>query len=102
MYLATNKIVTMKDQEKMSSTALFSALGGTLNLYSGISCVVIIEVAELLFLLLFSCKDKKKKKEKADEENDLIQKKPEALFEDNILTGKHGTVYTNNYNTQWD
>ncbi len=49
--------MTLKDVEKIS----FSALGGILNLYSGISCVVIIEIFELVFMLIFRCNGPEKR-----------------------------------------
>ena len=91
-YVAVDKIVTLKDVEKMSITALFSALGGILNLYSGISCVVIIEIFELMFLLIFRCNGPQKRNRiDSEPESDLAQKKPEPLF-----------GFSGNYNTQWE
>ena len=69
--------MTLKDVEKIS----FSALGGILNLYSGISCVVIIEIFELVFMLIFRCNGpEKRNRVEAQPESDLIQKKSESLF----------------------
>ncbi len=58
LFLASLTAFTMITNPKMSTTDLFSSLGGTLNLYSGITFVVIIELVELLYLLVFHCSQK--------------------------------------------
>ena len=44
----------VRDIPKMSVTDLVSSLGGALNLWSGITAVVAVEILELLY---FSCRD---------------------------------------------
>ena len=56
----------MTDHAKYSTTDLFSNLGGTLNLYSGITFVIILELFELFFLIFYNKKkEKNKQKEKS-------------------------------------
>ena len=64
VFLASLTVFTMIDSAKMSVTDLFSSLGGTLNLYSGITFVVIIELIELFYMLIFRWQEKKKVKQK--------------------------------------
>ena len=64
VFLASLTVFTMIDSAKMSVTDLFSSLGGTLNLYSGITFVVIIELIELFYMIIFRCQEKKKAKQK--------------------------------------
>ncbi len=41
-------IIDMKDEVKITTTALISHLGGTLNLWSGITMILIVELVELM------------------------------------------------------
>ena len=66
-YLGSTTLVTMTDTKKYSQTDLFSTLGGTLNLYSGITFVIIIELFELLFLIFYRKSAEKKQQEEINE-----------------------------------
>ncbi len=47
-YFSENEILDMKDEVKITWAALLSQLGGTLNLWSGITVIVIVELLELI------------------------------------------------------
>ena len=53
--IADHHYLETKDIQKVSSIDLFSKLGGILNLWAGITLIVIVELAELMFRL---CKRK--------------------------------------------
>ena len=54
VHVANSNLVIIKDKPGMSLTDLAASLGGTLNLYSGISCILIVEVIDLLYRLIFT------------------------------------------------
>ncbi len=53
VYLSTTNIVVYRDKPTTTLTDLLASLGGTLNLYSGISCIIIVEIIDLLYGILF-------------------------------------------------
>ena len=53
--LSADNVVILEDKPKMTLTDLFASLGGILNLYSGISFVLAIEVIDLLYKIIFDC-----------------------------------------------
>ena len=59
VFLGNKNLVIIEDRQAMSLTDLLASLGGTLNLYSGISFILIVEAIDLLYGLFFVCPDKK-------------------------------------------
>ena len=62
VYLTTTNIVVIEDKPSTTLTDLFGGLGGTLNLYSGISFIILIELIDLLYNILFTNTETKVKK----------------------------------------
>ncbi len=62
VYLTTANIVVIEDKPSTTLTDLFGGLGGTLNLYSGISFIILIELIDLLYNILFTNNERKVKK----------------------------------------
>ncbi len=62
VYATTENLVILEDKPKMTITDLFASVGGTLNLYSGISFILVIEIIDLLYKLLFDCPAKQREK----------------------------------------
>ena len=54
VHLSSIDVVTVTDHKAITSFDLLANIGGTLNLYSGISFIIIIEIIDFLFNLLFS------------------------------------------------
>ena len=54
VYLSSLDLVTVSDHVEVSSYDLLAKIGGTLNLYSGISFILIVEFIDLFYNLLFS------------------------------------------------
>ena len=52
MYVDQTTMMEYKDQPQLSFIAFVSQLGGALNLWAGITVVVVIEIAEVLFELV--------------------------------------------------
>ena len=61
-YLGSHTLVNMKDTKKYTNTDLFSTLGGTLNLYCGITFIIVIEIFELIFRVFYRKRAEKKEK----------------------------------------
>ena len=53
VYLSSLDVVTVSDHVEVSSYDLLAKIGGTLNLYSGISFIPIVEFIDLFYNLLF-------------------------------------------------
>lgn len=53
VYLSTTNIVVYRDKPSTTLTDLLASLGGTLNLYSGISLIIIVEIIDLFYGILF-------------------------------------------------
>ena len=87
LYLGSTKLVQMTDHAKYSTTDLFSNLGGTLNLYSGITFVIVIELFELLFLIFYNIKKEKEKKKK-NNKNMVIPIKQDAFGQTQYSKGQ--------------
>ncbi len=62
VFLANDNLMIIEDRESMSLTDLLASLGGTLNLYSGISFILIVELIDFLYGLFFVCPEKKEVK----------------------------------------
>ena len=77
-YVGSTTLVKMTDTKKYTQTDLFSTLGGTLNLYSGITFVIILELFELLFLIFYR-KSTEKKLQKEISENAVVPIKRNAF-----------------------
>ncbi len=61
VYLSSIDVAVLSDHASITVVDLFSSIGGTLNLYSGISCVVVIEIIDFVYKVCFtSGKDNKK------------------------------------------
>ncbi len=69
VYLTTTSIVVIEDKQSISLTALFGSLGGTLNLYSGISFIVVIELVDLFYNIFFVNTETKTRVKKMDNES---------------------------------
>ena len=66
------KYIALRDTPKVSFEGLISQLGGTLNLWSGISAIIAIEIIEFIYRLILSlCSSNKKE---ASIELDKVQK----------------------------
>ncbi len=53
VFFTTTNIVVIEDKPSTSLTDLFARLGGTLNLYSGISLIIVVELVDFLYRILF-------------------------------------------------
>ena len=53
VFFTSTNVVAIEDKRSMSLTTLFAGLGGTLNLYSGISFIIIVELIDLFYRILF-------------------------------------------------
>ena len=54
VYLSSIDVVTVSDHVGVTVYDLLAKIGGTLNLYSGISFILIVEVIDLIYNILFS------------------------------------------------
>ncbi len=50
-----NSILVYKDVQQFTFTSFLSAFGGLLNLYSGVSFVILIEIADFILSCFFKC-----------------------------------------------
>ncbi len=57
VYISTVDVAEIKDHKAISLVDLFGSIGGTLNLYSGISCIVVMEIIDLFYNICFSRKE---------------------------------------------
>ena len=48
-------ILVLEDVQKMSAMSFVALLGGTLNLYSGLTIVVLVEILEAIIRLVVPC-----------------------------------------------
>ena len=54
VYLSSIDVVTIRDHVGVTLNDLLAKIGGTLNLYSGISFILIVEAIDLIYNILFS------------------------------------------------
>ena len=54
VYLSSIDVVTVSDHVGVTVYDLLAKIGGTLNLYSGKSFILIVEVLDLIYNILFS------------------------------------------------
>ncbi len=62
-YFSENIIIDLKDEVKITMTGLISQLGGTLNLWSGITVILIVEFLDFFIKFVTNCKMVKSNKE---------------------------------------
>ena len=58
VYLSSIDVVTVRDHVGVTPYDLLAKIGGILNLYSGISFILIVEVIDLIYNILFSFDEK--------------------------------------------